>query len=462
MSPAEWNKKLAGLAAAKHKGAMPIVFLCGPKSSGKSTFGKLLLNRFITDQGNVNNKPWSTVAVLDIDPGQPEFTPPGLVSLNKTTCPNLGPTFCHPALEFEKEQLRVHAIASTTPGQNPSHYVEAVLDLFSLYQSTLSSRCPLIINTAGWIQGTGLDILSELIQKLHPSEVIYMSQDGPEETVDDLKSACGSAISFSILPSQTGSGSSRTAADFRTMQTMSYFHLHWPSLSSGLPTWDPAPLFTMRQWRVQYHTSSRGFLGILCYGSQPAPELLDERINGMILALVKIEDQAALSDLLPSPDAPEMELDRLEDEHQQHYTSKQRCGIILTPQGLPLILNPNDRALSPAHSRTLGLVLIQGIDATEGELQLLSPLPEEVLTAAGEDAKSLVLVVGGFDTPEWSYTEDLYLKTADGGVNSGRIATRGTSVEQCGRPYVEVLRGGEKKSAGSKGWRVRRDLGRRS
>lgn len=461
MSPAEWNKKLAGLATARNKGATPIVFVCGPKSSGKSTFGKLLLNRLITDQGNVKNKPWSTVVVLDTDPGQPEFSPPGLISLNKMAYPNLAPAFCHPAIELEKEQLRVHAIASTTPGQDPSHYVEAVLDLFSLYQATLSSQCPLVINTPGWIQGTGLDILSELIQKLHPTEVIYMSQDGPEETVDDLKSACGSAIPFSTLPSQANSGSSRTAADFRTMQAISYFHLRWSSLSPHLPTWDPTPLSAMRHWRVQYRGSNPGFLGILCYDSQPDSELLGGRLYGIILALVKIEDQAALRDLLPSPDASEMEIDRPVGEHQQRQTSKPTRGIIATPQGLPLILNPNGRSLSPAHSRTLGLVLAQGIDAARGELQLLSPLPEEVLVAAGEDAKSLVLVAGRFDTPEWFYTEDLYMKTAGGGGGGDHIAAGATTAGRYDRSYVEVLRGGEKKSAGPKGWRVRRDLGRR-
>ncbi|KAK4100375.1 hypothetical protein N658DRAFT_559658 [Parathielavia hyrcaniae] len=425
VSPAEWNKKLSALAAANRK-STPVVFLCGPKSSGKSTFGKLLANRLMTDRGGSKNKPWSSVMVLDIDPGQPEYSPPGVISLTRITTPNLAPSFCHPSLTPAEGQIRAHAIASVTPAQDPAHFIECVLDLFHHYRRGPDARSPLVINTPGWIQGTGLDILTELIASLRPTEVIYTSQDGPEETVGSLQSACATTkppTPFSTLPSQpTEPSSSRTSLHFRTMQTMSYFHMghHRPSQQQQpYPTWDPTPLTDVRPWRVRYAGEDRGFLGIFCYDHQPAPELLAEAINGTVLALVQLEDrQAALRGLrVPGLSATDADTDADTDmgsptptltataitndmvaPHQtqthpqttptptegkpNNNTTKANTNKTNTTKTIPLIPlipNPQGQTLSPHHSHTLGLALVRGIDPACGELQLLTPIPAETL-----------------------------------------------------------------------------------
>ncbi|KAK0649427.1 hypothetical protein B0T16DRAFT_410060 [Cercophora newfieldiana] len=484
-SPAEWNKKLAGLVKAKLKGTTPVVFLCGPKSSGKSTFGKLLANRLITDQGDSNKKAWTSVAILDIDPGQPEYGPPGVISLNKLSAPNLVPSFCHPSLDPTHGQLKAHAVASITPAQDPSHYIECTLDLLTHYRTNLGAKCPLIINTPGWIQGTGLDILSELIKEIRPTEVIYMSRDGPDETVDSLTSACGTVIPFTTLPSQTTNNTSRTSNDFRAMQTLSYFHLNWPSLSTAHPTWDPTPLTALRPWRVRYRGPSKGFTGILCYDHQPGPHLLAEAIAGMILALVQVSHPSAFRDLLPPSSSSDMDLDTDPHSPPSPATTTTEIGIIPTPEGLPLIQNPLGRTLDPRHSRALGLLLIRGIDTQRGELHVLTPLPAATLAEVG--GQDLVLVAGKFDTPTWAYAEDLYLRAlakttgavtpareGDGEESSeeedeeeevvGEIAkaedARVIGMARDEVPWVEALHGNQKKEVGSRVWRVRRDLGR--
>ncbi|KAK4032349.1 hypothetical protein C8A01DRAFT_41208, partial [Parachaetomium inaequale] len=431
-SPAAWNKKLSGLAAAKRK-ATPVVFLCGPKSSGKSTFGRLLTNRFITDRGGSKNKPWSSVMVLDIDPGQPEYSPPGVISLSKITTPNLAPSFCHPTLP-PADQLRAHAIAAVTPALDPAHFIECVLDLFAHYQRGPDAKSPLVVNTPGWVQGTGLDILAELIASIRPTEVIYMSQDGPEETVNSLQSACAATppTPFSTLPSQPSeASSSRTSLHFRTMQTMSYFHLRQPSQQQPYPTWDPTPLSDLRPWRVRYTGKNRGFLGILCYDHQPAPELLAEAINGTVLALVQLESRAALRGLLPPlsglpdtnlipPDSTSTPINNntatnpppknnAATPNPPHPKKKQTITTTEATR-VPLIPNPQGLTLSPHHSRLLSLVLVRGIDTVRGELQLLTPLSGEVVStlAAAAAGTEVVLVAGRFDTPAWAYTEGLY------------------------------------------------------
>ncbi|KAL2163458.1 hypothetical protein VTH06DRAFT_5516 [Thermothelomyces fergusii] len=433
-SPPEWNKKLSALVTTKRRGT-PVIFLCGPKSSGKSTFGRLLANRFITDRGGVKNRPWTNVAVLDIDPGQPEYSPPGVISLVKIATPNLSPSFCHPTLTPSEGQLRAHAIASVTPALDPAHFVECVLDLFAQYQRGPYADSPLVINTPGWIQGTGLDILTELITSIRPTEVIYMSQEGPEETVDSLRAACAAttpSVTFTTLPSQSSEPSSRTALHLRTMQTMSYFHLRrqpgiqeQQSQIQPYQTWDSTPITDLRPWRVRYAGKNRGILGILCYDHQPAPSLLAEAINGTVLALVGLESRDALRDLRyplrprpatptsnDEPAPPSTEARRQQQQEEEEDDDDGGGG----GDQLPLIPNPHSRTLSPRHSRLLGLVLLRAVDTARRELQLLTPLDVGAVLAgpgrAGADgtarwpsAEDLVLVAGRFDTPTWAYSE---------------------------------------------------------
>ncbi|KAK3400517.1 hypothetical protein B0T20DRAFT_147063 [Sordaria brevicollis] len=522
VSPAEWNRQLSDVLDFKKK-ATPVVFLSGPKSSGKSTFGRLMANRLITGSG-VSRQPWAPVVVLDLDPGQPEFGPPSVISFNKLTSPNLSPPFCHPTLDPAAAQLRAHTVASVTPSLDPDHFVACALDLFHTYKTNSSlNKLPLVINTPGWIQGTGLDILSELIRQTVPTEVIYMSQDGPEETVDGLKAACQEkTIPFVTLPSQQpqaqasssvdatatpAAAGGRTALQLRTMQTMSYFHLNFSSLTSSSPaghsgpTWCPTPLTHIPPWRVCYRGPRPGFLGVLCYDHQPAPDLLAEAINGMILALVKIEDRVGafreFPDLLsrsPSTSASA--------SAQQHLKSQKEptLNISHTPrEQIPHLPNPQGKTLCPQHSRVLGLVLVRGIDVQRGELHLLTPLPASLL-ASTED-QDLVLVAGRFDTPSWAYAEDLHRKQWEKNASKSKLMVGGVAKmevdeeeEQDGeqsdeaesvgadevedksegervkalhdgtseaQPWVEMLHGSQGRAAGSKVWRVRRDLGRR-
>ncbi|KAK4664973.1 Polynucleotide 5'-hydroxyl-kinase grc3 [Podospora pseudopauciseta] len=384
VSPPEWNKKLASLIATKRKGASsPIFFLCGPKSSGKSTFGKLLANRLITDRAGNKNAPWSPIYILDIDPGQPEFGPPGVISLVKLTSPNLQPPFCHPTLEPVTSMIRSHAIAAVTPALDPEHFIECVMDLFTTYQTQThpgeEKKPPMVVNTPGWIQGLGLDILSDLVKGIKPTEVVYMSTEGPEETISGLQAAISfiPTTAFSTLPSQNTTeilSPSRIPSSLRTMQAMSYFHL-LPSLS----TWNSTPLSHAPPWRVRYTGPDRGFRGILCYDYQPSPRILAEAINGMVLALVKISNLAALRGL---------------------------DNIIEAGSGkMPLIDNPMGKSLDPKFSELVGLVLVRGVDERRGELQLLTPVG---MGGVEKGEGRLVLVMGKFDTPSWCYSEELF------------------------------------------------------
>ncbi|OLN94199.1 Polynucleotide 5'-hydroxyl-kinase GRC3 [Colletotrichum chlorophyti] len=474
-----WNKKLAGLTKLKPDQVLSVM-LCGPKSSGKSTFGRILGNRILTGAGQQtrNRKTPDAVVVLDLDPGQPEYTPAGTIALVKVREPNLGPSFTHVAIpENNVSVVRCHAIAAVSPASDPQLYLECALDLFRHYQNTCRGL-PLIINTPGWILGTGLDLLTELASNFKPTEVIYMSEDGPRETVEGLQAVCKATLT--TLPSQQSEFTSRTAAHLRSMQALAYFHTI--KTPSGELTWDPTPLTSSPPLVVNYRAKTRGIFGIISYEYQPPADLLAETINGSVLCLVETEDPKAFSRLTNESQALTagvLSTDAMDVDCGEDGISRLDRMISRTPEGIPFIPNSNAQALDPRYSQTLGLVLLRGIDTKNGVLQVITPIPLERIEAAKAAGHHLVLVHGKLDSPGWAYTEDLYYQSF--GSNDAHSTDETVEVmdedtesdksdqepenpelagDVSGTPWIEVLQGHEKRPVGSRVWRVRRDLGR--
>ncbi|KAH7324995.1 hypothetical protein B0I35DRAFT_425389 [Stachybotrys elegans] len=461
-SPPEWNKKLSSLVASAGGSNAWVAIICGPKSSGKSTFSKLLTNRLLT-----NGRPSDGVILLDLDPGQPEFSPAGTVALIEVTQPNLGPPFTHPGLHDRRYRaVRCHSIASVSPASAPDLYLECAFDLIETFGRELAGR-PLLVNTPGWILGTGLELLSEIITRVGPNEVIYMSEEGPADTVDVLRSVAPQA--FTTLPSQQSEFTSRTAAHFRAMQAMSYFHLDVASRPDSTVRWNATPLTAIAPWGVRYSGPGSGILGILSYDYQAPPQLLAECINGMVLAAVEVGRPEALRGLLRPASAPASETRETWDEEIKSI-------IMRTPEGIPYIPNPNDVALDPRYSRCLGLVLVRAVDQKNKMLQVITPISHQQIQDVRRQGRHMVLVHGKFDAPTWAYTEDLYERTEqeDGTEKGIELVDEDTSEddsddqpelaqstqEWTSTPWVEALRGNQKRPVGSKVWRVRRDLGR--
>lgn len=482
VSPPEWNREIAKLVKVKASQSKPCsVMITGPKSSGKSTFGKILTNRLITKQlsGSVHHG----VAVLDLDPGQPEYCVAGQIALVRLTGPVLGPSFCRPLGNSDVRIVRAHALASITPASDPELYLEAAIDLMTRYRNTLGSY-PLVINTPGWIQGTGLDLLTSLIDSLRPTEVIYMSESGPAEAVEALQESCKSSR-FSMLPSQASQLTSRPAAHFRSMQTMAYFHTE--TIDSSI-RWNSSPLTTVAPWQVSYQGLNRGILGIMCYDYQAPLDLLADAINGTIVAIVGIEstkafrfseDGAGSSTEQNSTDATDHMMDIDDNADPQNSLSLKGVtekNISATPEGIPVINTADGTTLDPRYSHSIGLALVRGIDVENGVLQLLTPLSMEIIENFQSAGEEIVLVSGKFDTPSWAYTEELYYRAGGEGdegndaeepANTGMDDVSGGggddflgSLNTTPVPWIEVLHGNQKRGAGSKVWRVRRDLGR--
>lgn len=469
-SPPEWNKKLTTLVESL-QGAERNAFsmlVCGPKSAGKSTFSKLFANRLLTTPQTPQNKGVAGMAILDLDPGQPEFSPAGTLALVHTTRPNLGTPFSHPGFQQEGSKIiRCHSLASASPAPAPELYIECALDLYDTYRRSLRN-CPLLINTPGWILGTGLDLLVSLISRINPAEVVYMSEEGPSDVVEVLQAS--TKKSFTTLPSQQSEFTTRTAAHLRAMHMMSYFHLTDDGAKDQTTTlnWDPRPLTAIAPREVSYSGDQGGFMGILSYDFQSPAELFADTINGMILAAVDIEDRRAFRDLVDASITS--------DDGSSTFS---QIGGEYSPEGLPMIPNPNDIALDPRYSRTIGLVLIRGIDVARKRLQVITPIALQNIDELKSQGHQLVLVHGKFDAPTWAYTEDMYARAGkqqqqgpplkDVEVTDENTSEDDSEVEPetasgvgdvATVPWVEVLKGNQKRPVGSRVWRVRRDLGR--
>ena len=463
------------------------MFICGPKNAGKSTFARILINRLLSvgeenrSESISRSHSLQGVALLDLDPGQPEYSTPGQLSLTYVEEPNFGPPFTHPLTTGKVRTLRAHASGALTPAADPCHYISCALDLFEHYRSFLSQvpKCPVIINTPGWILGTGLELLLELITKIRPTEVVYMSKEGPSEVVQSLQEASGT-IPFYTLPSQPSEYAIRTSAQLRTMQYMSYFHL---LQSDNKLAWNGQPLTSIPPLEIRYEGDDPGILGIMCYGEQPPPDLLADTINGSLLAVVVLDDAEAM----PRWDSKAM---------SEHYETSENTSQSLrgyhttrTREALPY-LNPITQTLDPRHSHSLGLLLVRGIDVRRRRLQVLTPIPVSVIEEVLEAKKAIVLVSGKLDTPGWAYLEGLGMRgknhnekamregaedmmevdqaddmdeaaEENGGESDAKNDTELLSVyEDGGIPWVEKLSGSQGRGAGAKVWRVRRDLGK--
>lgn len=406
------------------------VLVCGPKASGKSTFSRYLLNHVLsptpeTEGGYANT---DGVAFLDLDPGQPEFTPMGQVYLARLQNPFFGPPFTHPSLDDSSngEIIRAHHIGATSPKEDPDHYALAVMDLMDQYRSLLEKhpQCPLIINYPGWIFGQGLEVATWLVRTLGLSDVVYMSEKGPSEVVDPLALAAREAhVPMTILPSQPTDFVSRSSAQLRAMQIQSYFHMSHP-IDLKTSIWSEQPLSRTRPLTVNYAGARQGIMGIMVMGSQINPDLLHETLEGAIVGVVAVESPRALFNGIMSPEESTQEtsetnpgLDIDMDSGNPVMGKFENCvadSIVRTHEDLPYLFvgSGSCTPLDPKASYCLGLALVRSIDTCSQKLELYTSIPPSHIQNSIEKGHGLVLVRGQLDNPNWAISEEYHAARA--------------------------------------------------
>ncbi|KAI5306072.1 Polynucleotide 5'-hydroxyl-kinase grc3, partial [Ascosphaera pollenicola] len=266
----KWSRAIQELS--KRSGTLKVL-ACGPKGTGKSTFNTFLVNHLLSPppSARLSDNDGDGVAFLDLDPGQPEFSPMGHIYLAHLRQPVLGPPFTHPdggSYRGEPIIKKAAFIGSNSPKDDPDYYVAATMDLVEHYRILLQSypRCPLVVNYPGWIFGLGLEIATLFIRSLGLTDLVYMSEKGPAEVVQPLSYvAQESNIRMTILPSQPTNYVARLSSQLRTMQMLSYFHMSQDDYGSN--TWFTDPLIQRRPFVVSYAGEDKGIVGVMVTGS---------------------------------------------------------------------------------------------------------------------------------------------------------------------------------------------------
>nr|XP_039272952.1 polynucleotide 5'-hydroxyl-kinase NOL9-like [Styela clava] len=138
----------------------PVILTAGGKSTGKSTFNRFLVNKLL-------QSPWCTkICFLECDIGQPEFTPPGFVSVTEVSSPILGPPFTH-----IKSPLYSVYYGDINAAGEPDRYIESIREVFSTVQH---SGIPVVVNTMGWNRGMGLNLLLDTLHIVKPTHLLQI------------------------------------------------------------------------------------------------------------------------------------------------------------------------------------------------------------------------------------------------------------------------------------------------
>lgn len=437
--------------------------VCGPKGAGKSTFCRILANALIQKapaMGHTNVPDNECVAFLDLDPGQPEYSPPGELSLLRLQSWNLGPPFTHPT-SGPNQLVRAHHFGHFSPKEDPKHYYRCVLDLLGHYRYMARgySSCPLIINSAGWIQSNGLELLSDLIHGMSLTDAIYMSTSGPEDVVDTLQEATSrSHVTFHQLTSQSSDFATKSAADFRMMQTLSYFHMSEPEGDQAEMRWNPGLLTRMAPLVIHYAGPKQGILAVTRLGDAPDQEFVESILDGCVVGVVAVDQRnGALAEEYNSNGALEPD-ERLPDEAAD---TRNQVFIRRTTSEIPYLssCNHTTSALSPDRSFSLGQALIRGMDPDNKTIHLLTPIPATAVQAHSPD---IVLVRGSLDTPTWAYKEDFEREKAKRRVRERQLDTNevfdGADTRRWAekQPWAGLVDGG--RGSSGKVRRVRRDV----
>lgn len=157
--------------------ACTVAMILGPNNSGKSTVLKRLINKLKSrkETSDHSDAAISHVVYVDLDPGQTEFSPPGVLTVTKIPVNSGQPLFpvsFANALNL-KPELAV-SVAAVSPQADPDAYARAILSIAKLLKANFHQKQPIFVNTMGWISGLGRNLLVDAIKSINPSDVIEL------------------------------------------------------------------------------------------------------------------------------------------------------------------------------------------------------------------------------------------------------------------------------------------------
>ncbi|KAK6509400.1 Polynucleotide 5'-hydroxyl-kinase grc3, variant 2 [Arthrobotrys musiformis] len=433
--PPSWQAPLTTLASPKQ--SPKVIFIIGGKSVGKSTFGRYLLNTLVT-----TNPQQSPVAYLDLDPGQPSFTPPCMLSLHKIASPVISPPF---ATFTSTEIVRQHHVGYISPREDPKYYLRCAADLMREYRRLTDEegeRMTLIVNTCGWIKGLGRELLQELVSVCEPTDIVGLGDvDG---VFAEIIPGGGKSIKRHLLEAggagqavgNTPGCQAFTPADLRMLQTIAYFHQCSNPDDNG-PSFDfENHLTAIPPLLAAYKGPAKVIHGLTILDTTIQPDLFPTALNATIVSIKLINPT--------NTDHPTIQY--LEDhDHETPYISANRFD--------------GTSGMLPAEGTvTAGMAVVRGIDEENGELQLLTPMGDDEINGFLEDGWRVLVCRGRDEMPVY-----LMWDWRDGRVGRKNVnGRRGAGSGGEKMPYLDFVDGGEVTGKGAKEWKVRRNIMRRS
>ena len=192
--------------AAQLKSNHDIILICGAKGVGKSTYLRYMVNRILSTSLSKKNVMCQRVAILDLDSGQPEFSPPGLLTLSIVSrpivsdppihmvCMGKGNNLSSGNMTIEKSGVVENVVASyflgdITSKSDPDTYIHMVNKLMFEYQKFITAMpqedtMPLIINADGWVKGLGYEILSAVVGVCNPAHIVQINGNTKAKSFD--------------------------------------------------------------------------------------------------------------------------------------------------------------------------------------------------------------------------------------------------------------------------------------
>lgn len=452
-----------------------VVLIRGPKRVGKSTLARLGLERVLAigseaetlseDKKSKRRKGFKA-GFLELDVGQPEFGPPGMIGLHlfgnealasegnrqktsNSTYPSISPNWSSARIP-----LKGHFIGDITPRDDPSTYLESINDLMETFRGLTreveesseegeAEPIPLIINTCGWTKGLGADLLSQIEFITKPSHIFSLDTElsslGEQEVpivkpvrAEPYRDEMGQLRDLGPLIfnlegfgspgksngqdlSASASSEKINASDNRSLSLMSYFHSSClPNYrSTAPPSWDfSLPLLAQRPYIIDVDQGLKGGLHVLDFGSKVENRLKLAALDGSVVGIVLCQDE---------PQDEEMEL---QIEEQTESTKKWRTSL---SKPLPSLY----------FSTCLGLGIVRSIDLSNNQIHLLTPISLDSLPTSR--SPRIALIKGALDLPIWGSLDFKGVKASTNGSLSKKTYQKegfaGVEVERV--PYLE-------------------------
>lgn len=206
----EWAEVCDDIRRLKHSSTMVV----GSQNTGKSTFCKYL-SAFMTTK-----KTGTSVAFVDLDSSNCEFTAPGQVSVTVIGAGHLSPySILGPSFTHVIAPTYSRFVGYNNPKDDTRGYIEACKAVIDFAKGL---KLPLVFNTCGWVRAAGHDLLRQLIDHVKPSDVVFTRDPGVD--ADQARLAESVKARSHVLDAPDAEPPRFTGAEQHSLQTVTYLH----------------------------------------------------------------------------------------------------------------------------------------------------------------------------------------------------------------------------------------------